>query len=156
WGSYEPAPILEECMSIWPGHCFPQSVEQQGKDPVEQAREGGRLYVRMWLRTLNAHPRFLTIADWNNFQEETSIEDSYSWESELGYTTPDLYRRITRAYSRLRMGTLVPGEYYQDENDPQVFLFNGNSLLPEPARPTRGAVIITPHGILEHTPVGRP
>src|ERR1041385_1050254 len=23
WGSYEPSPALEECMSIWPGHRFP-------------------------------------------------------------------------------------------------------------------------------------
>lgn len=150
WGSYEPAPILKESMSIWPGHCFPQYVEQQGLDPVEQAREGGRLYARMWLRTLKAHPRFVTIADWNNFQEETSIEDSYSWDDELGYTTPDLYRRITRAYSRLRTGTLVSGECYQDEKDSRIFLFNGKSLVRKRARPLRSAVIVTPHGVLQH------
>ena len=48
---------------------------------------------------------------WNNFEEETAIEDSYGWEDGRGFAVPDLCTRITRAYSRLRSGALVKGEY---------------------------------------------
>ena len=140
-------------MSIWPGHRYPGYVEQQGKDPVEEPREGGQLYAREWLRVLKAHPRFVTIADWNNFEEETAIEDSYSWEDPRGYAVPDLYVRITRAYSRLRDGTLVKGEYYRDEANPDVYLFDGERLLfYESAMPRRAAVIVTPPGLLARFP----
>lgn len=149
WGSYEPAPILSESMSIWPGHRFPQQVVQQGRDPLEEPREGGRLYARMWLRVLKAHPRFVTIADWNNYEEETALEDSFAWEDALGHATPDLYVRITRAYSRLRTETLVKGECYRDENAPEVYLYDGRRLVHQTATPRRAAVIIAPAEMLE-------
>jgi hypothetical protein len=149
WGSYEPAPILEECMSIWPGHRFPGYVAQQGKDPVEEPREGGQLYVRMWLRVLKAQPGFVTIADYNNFEEETSIEPSYTWEDPRGHAVPDLYVRITRAYARLRTETLVAGEYYRDENKPEVYLYDGGKLVYQGGMPRRATVILTPSGILD-------
>ncbi len=148
WGSYEPSPILEECMSIWPGHCFPVNVEKQGSDPVEQAREGGDLYVRMWLRVMQAHPQFVTIADWNNFEEESAIEDSYSWTDARGYTVPDLYVRITRAYSRLRNGKFVKGEYYREVDKQEVYHFDGERMVHQGAMPVRAAVIVVPVGAL--------
>jgi len=148
WGSYYPPPALKECMSIWPGHRFPQNVEHQGKDPLEEPREGGRLYVRMWLQVLKTNPEYVTIADWNNFQEETSIEDSYAWEDPLGYDVPDLYRRITRAYSRLRTGKLVTGEYYRDEDDATVYCFDGKELTRARTPPRWATVIVVPHGKL--------
>ena len=149
WGSYEPAPVLEESMSIWPGHRFPGRVAREGRDPVEEPREGGALYARMWLRVLKARPRFVTVADWNNFEEETAIEDSYAWEDPRGHAVPDLYRRITRAYSRLRSETLVEGESYRDEESPDVFLFDGKRLLRQDAPPRRATVIVAPAGMLE-------
>ena len=155
WGAYEPVPILKECMSIWPGHRFPKYVAEQGKDPLEQAREGGRLYVRMWLRVLKAKPQYVTIADWNNFEEDTAIEDSYQWEDRFGFAVPDLYRRITRAYSRLRNGEFVKGEYYQDENKPDIYLFDGRRLIPLKAEPNRCAIIIVPTGTLDCMMTGR-
>lgn len=148
WGSYEPAPILEESMSIWPGHRFAERVRQQGTDVVEEAREGGDLYARMWLRVLKAQPQFVTIADWNNFQEETALEDSVSWEDPWGYATPDLYTRITRAYSRLRTGRLVEGEHYRDEALADLYLYDGGQLLRQRERPRRAPVIVTPAGML--------
>ncbi|NLX24071.1 MAG: hypothetical protein GXY55_20670 [Phycisphaerae bacterium] len=148
WGSYYPMPILEESMSMWPGHRFPKFVEEQGRDPLEEPREGGRLYVRMWLRVLKARPRFVTIADWNNFEEETAIEDSYAWEDAYGHATPNLYTRITRAYARLRTGELVKGECYRDENQPEVYLFDGEKLVHQGAEPRRAAIILTPAGML--------
>jgi hypothetical protein len=149
WGSYDPAPILPESMSIWPGHRFPQHVARQGRDPLEEPREGGRLYVRMWLRVLKARPEFVTVADWNNFEEETAIEASYAWEDALGHATPDLYIRITRAYARLRNENLIKGECYKDENAAEVYLYDGRRLVHQMSMPRRTAVIITPGGMLE-------
>jgi hypothetical protein len=157
WGSYEPAPILPECMSIWPGHRFPKPVEEKGLDPLEEPREGGQLYVRMWLRVLKARPQYVTVADFNNFEEETSIEPSYTWEDARGHAVPDLYMRITRAYSRLRTETLVKGEYYRDEDKPEVYLFDGRTLVYQGAMPRRAAVILMPSGMLDRIrePLGR-
>ena len=148
WGSYAPAPVLKECMSIWPGHRYPGYVEQQGQDPVEEPREGGKLYAREWLRVLDAHPEYVTIADWNNFQEETAIEDSYNWVDPMGYAVPDLYRRITRAYALLRAGTLSVGEYYRDERERRIYRFSGKALVPQTGTPHRAVVIEAPHGLL--------
>ena len=144
WGSYAPAPALPECMSIWPGHRFPHYVAEQGQDPLEAAREGGAVYVREWLRVLKASPQYVTVADWNSFEEETAIEESYSWEDAHGYSVPDLYVRITRAYSRLRSGTLVKGEYYRSENRPEVYLYDGSKLVYQQGMPLRAAVILVP------------
>jgi hypothetical protein len=144
WGSYAPAPVLEECMSIWPGHRFPRHVVEQGKDPLEEPRQGGELYAREWLRVLKARPQYVTIADWNNFEEETAIEDSYAWEDRSGHSVPDLYRRITRACSYLRSDELVRGENYRSESDPKVYRYNGTNLIYEPGMPRRAAIILVP------------
>lgn len=144
WGSYAPAPELAECMSIWPGHRFPRYVVEQGKDPLEAPREGGDLYVREWLRVLKARPQFVTVADWNNFEEETALEESYAWEDPRGHCVPDLYVRITRAAARLRMGSLVTGECYRAEDQPEVFLFDGSKLVYQAGMPKRATVILVP------------
>ncbi len=168
WGSYAPAPLLEECMSIWPGHRFPGNVARLGNDPLEAPREGGELYVREWLRVLKARPQFVTVADWNNFEEETAIADSYAWEDRWGHAVPDLYRRITRAYASLRAGVaaadgqvaktgrrkedsrspwakaLVKGEYYRSETEPEVYLFDGQRLAYQAGMPRRAAIILVP------------
>ncbi len=143
WGAYDPPP-LAECMSIWPGHRYPGYVASLGNDPLEAPREGGQLYIRQWLGVLKARPQFVTVADWNNFEEETALEDSNSWEDRYGFAVPDLYRRITRAYSRLRDGRLVKGEYYRSETGPKVYLFDGKALVYQAAMPRRAAVIVVP------------
>ena len=144
WGSYAPAPELPECMSIWPGHRFPRYVAEQGKDPLEEPRQGGELYAREWLRVLKTQPQFVTVADWNNFEEETALEDSYAWEDAHGYCVPDLYVRITRAGSRLRAGILVKGEYYRAEDQPEVFRYDGRQLVYQAEMPKRATVILVP------------
>jgi hypothetical protein len=149
WGSYEPAPIVAESMSIWPGHRFPGPVRKLGQDPLEEPREGGQLYVRMWLRVLKARPKYVTVADFNNFEEETSIEASYTWEDPRGHAVPDLYIRITRACSRLRTETPVKGEYYRDEQQPEVYLFDGERFVYQAGMPRRATVILAPAGMLE-------
>lgn len=147
WGSYAPAPELDECMSIWPGHRFPKYVAEQGKDPLEEPREGGQLYVREWLRVLKARPQYVTIADWNNFEEETAMEESYAWEDARGHSVPDLYVRITRAYSRLRDGKYVKGEFYRAEDAPEVYLFDGSKFIYQAGMPRRATVILVPKEI---------
>ena len=102
------------------------------------------MYVRQWLSVLKARPQFVTVADWNNFEEETALEDSDSWEDRYGNATPDLYRRITRCYSRLRDGALVKGEYYRNETRRDVYFFDGKALVYQPAMPRRAAVILAP------------
>lgn len=148
WGCFGDAPILHECMSIWPGHRFAHFVAQQGRDPQEEPREGGRRYVRNWLRVLEAKPEYVAVADWNNWQEETAIEDSWSWEDAEGFAAPDLFTRITRACSRLRFGRFVKGEYYREAASLHVYLFDGVRLAYQGAPPTRTAVILAPAGML--------
>jgi hypothetical protein len=57
---------------------------------------------------------------------------------------PDLYRRITRAYSRLRSDTLVQGEYYKAESDPEVYRFDQGKLTLQPTAARRAAVVVIP------------
>lgn len=148
WGSYAPCPVLPESMSIWPGHRFHHQTLVGGFDPVEEPREGGELYAREWLRVLRAGPRFVTVADWNNFQEETALEDSYFWVDARGFAAPTLYTRITRAYAGLREGKLVPGECYRDEQQPEVYLYDGRKLVHQGAVPRRTVVTVAPAGWL--------
>ncbi|MBI4581448.1 MAG: hypothetical protein HY718_17230 [Planctomycetes bacterium] len=148
WGAYDPVPILDECMSIMPGHRYAYNLPKHLSDPQETAREGGELYVRMWLRVLKARPQVVALADWNNFIEETAIEDCHGWEDPRGYAVSNLYTRITRAYSRLRDSRLVAGEYYRDESKSEVYRFDGRRLIHELAMPTRATVIVVPAGML--------
>jgi hypothetical protein len=84
----------------------------------------------------------------NTYVEETAIEDSYTWEDAQGYAAANLYTRITRAYSRLRKGELVKGEYYRDENKPEVYQYDGSKLAYQSSLPKRAAVILVPAGML--------
>ena len=149
WGSYAPAPELAECMSLWPGHRFPRFVAEQGKDPLEETRPGGRRYARECFRGLTARLQFVTVADWNNFEEETALEESYAWEDARGHCVPDLYVRITRACSRLRAGNLVKGEYYRAEDQPEVFQYDGSKLVYQAAMPKRATVILVQRELFE-------
>ncbi len=93
---------------------------------------------------LKARPQFVTVADWNNFEEETAIEESYAWEDSRGHCVPDLYVRITRAYSRLCRSELVAGEYYRAEEQPEVYRFDGKRLVYQSGMPRRATVILVP------------
>jgi len=42
----------------------------------------------------------------------------------------------------------VKGEYYKDENTPEVYLYDGRRLVHQAAMPRRAAVIVTPAGML--------
>jgi hypothetical protein len=146
WGCFGECPVLAESMALWPGHRFHQRVIASGRDVDEEPREGGRRYADNWLHVLKASPEFVTIADWNNYQEETAIEDSYGWQDPSGYCVPDLYVRITRAYSRLRSGAFVAGEYYRDEDSRDVYLNDGEGFVYQGADPRWATVIVAPAG----------
>lgn len=149
WGCFGLPPALPECMSLWPGHRYSLKITEEGTDVLEEPREGGRRYARSWLHVLKSQPQFVTVADWNNYEEETAIEDSDSWEDPQGYCTPNLYTRITRAYSKMRQRQLVKGEYYRDENQPEVYLYNGRRLVHQSSDPARATVIVLPAGWLD-------
>ena len=146
WGAYESLPDLDECMSIMPGHRYAYNLPKFKFDPAETPREGGQLYARMLLRVLKVRPQVAAIADWNNFIEETSIEDSFGWDDPQGYAVTNLYTRITRAYARLRDGRLVKGECYREEDKPEVYRFDGARLVHELGMPTRSTIILVPAG----------
>ena len=136
-------------MNTRPGHRFPRRVTERGLDPYEEPRESGPLCARMWLRVLKAALRFVTIADWNNFEEGTALEDSYAWEDPRGYAVPNLCTRPTRAYPRLRTEPPLKGEYYRDEAEPEVYLFDGGRFVHPFALSRRATVIVAPAGMLE-------
>ena len=144
WGSREPVPALEESMAIMPGQRYPGPVEAKGFDPNETPREGGALYARMWLAVFKARPRFVTIADWNNFQEETALEDSWSWEDRDGRVAPDLYTRMTTAAIRLLRGALTPGCCYAADGDKQLYRCDGARLTPVERLPPRSTALLMP------------
>ena len=139
WGAYEPAPVLPECMSIWPGYRFPRRVATEGLDPVEEPREGGAHYVREWLRVLKARPQYVTIADRKISKKENGRSRRVMpGEDGRGFAVPSLYTRVTRAYSRLRSAALVKGEYYRSESDAKGYRFDGIELVYQGAMPAAG------------------
>ena len=148
WGSREPVPVLPEAMAIMPGQRYPGPIEKRGFDPNETPREGGALYARMWLAVFKAKPRFVTIADWNNFQEETALEDSWTWEDRDGRAAPRLYTDLTRAASAWLRGRLEEGACYREENGTAWFLARNGRLVPAAAPPPRAAELLVPAGEL--------
>ncbi len=144
WGSAPSPPANMECMSFFPGWVLDKPVLE---------RRNGDYYEECWLKALKARPQFVAIADWNNWQEQTAIEDSPAWTDTYGASTPDWYRQITRGYASLRSGKLLQGFYYREEGKPEVYYFNSRrKLVHVPAYPRRKAVIVTPEGWLDRTP----
>ena len=78
-----------------------------------------------------------------------SVRRVDAWEDGRGFAVPNLYTRITRAYSRLRAGALVSGEYYRSESDAKVYRFDGTRLLYQGSIPSRAAVILVPDQLFE-------
>jgi len=145
----EPVPALAESMSIMPGQRYPGPIEQHGFDPRETPREGGHLYARMWCAVLEARPRFVTIADWNNFREETAIEDSYTWEDPDGRARTSHYTDMTRVYTELLEARLIEGVCYRAANETSVVQYISGRLKPVPRAPRHSFVHPVPPLLLE-------
>jgi len=76
----------DQCRHWTNCHVFPTRGRYTAGDPAVIAAH----YVREWLRVLKARPQFVTIADWNNFEEETAVEDSFAWEDGQGHAVPEI------------------------------------------------------------------
>ncbi len=141
WGSHVLPPENAECMSIKPGW--------YGGPPSQPwPRREGDTYMECWLRVLQVRPRFVTVADWNNWAEETAIEDSPFWKDSYGDAAPRLYRQITRAYAAiLRRNELLSGYCYREDESDLVYRWNGR-VLERHENPHHAPVILLPRGWL--------
>lgn len=145
WGALPYPPDNTECMSLMPGW-------QLGNDPGVP-RRGGDFYMESWLRVLKAHPRFTLLTDWNNWQEQTSLEDSSDWKDSYGYSTPNWYRQITTAYAALRARHFLSGAYYRAEGETSVYYCSRAQVFVHvPAYPHRKPVILVPTGWMDALP----
>ena len=145
WGSHTLPPPNKECMSLKPGwHLRPAS---------DWPRQGGAEYMRHWLRVLASKPRYVTICDWNNFFEETAIEDSLEWTDTYGTPTPDWYRQITKQYvTLLQTGGLTSGCCYKEEDSDKIWQSSVRQLTLQKAPPHGAPVILLPSGMLDSLP----
>lgn len=146
WGAHVYPPPLPECMSIKPGW--------YGGPPSQPwPRRDGDYYCECWLRILKQRPAYVTIADWNNWAEETAIEDSAQWTDYYGTPTPDWYRRITLGYATLlRTGRLLSGFFYRDEHSEQIYRSSTRQLTLQPTKPHGAPVLVLPDGWLDRLP----
>lgn len=167
WGWYtkEPSPS-KTAMSIIPG--FNTKKNYQGGNYTAR-EDGGMLYIRQWLKCIKNNPEVISIACWNDFNEECHIEPcitiertntnhdfqgqgsvGHLWLDINGNTSPFLYVRITKAYSALRNGILLNGCYYRYEEENEIFLVkDGQKIFTEQSAVKAGyPVIILPNNIM--------
>lgn len=144
WGSRPYPPDNTECMSFFPGW------GPSGGDSID--RRGGNYYEDCWLRVLKARPRYVAIADWNQWEEQTAIEDSSQWVDHYGMSCPNWYRQITRGYAALRLHELLHGFYYRDESQQAVYYCTRHlKLVHVPEYPHQMPTIVTPTDWLDST-----
>lgn len=141
WGSTPEPPANRYCMSFFPGWSL------AGKDVI--ARDHGEYYKKCWLKVLKTQPEWVCIADWNNFLEETAIEDASEWVDWNGESRPNWYRWITGAYAALRSGQLRDWSYYRDVEEQIVYFYRDGELLPQDAPPRVCPVMDVPAGWLK-------
>ncbi len=139
YGSDPNLPGVKECMSFWPGWDL---------SPPGISREGGALYRRQWLKALKVDPRHVLLSDWMGWLEGTSLEDSDRWTDTYGNPAPAWYRLLTQGYVAAYKGRLVAGFCYRDEDQPQVFRWDGRRLTPLAVDPPGRPVVVLPAGRL--------
>ena len=102
---------------------------------------------------MSINPNISLICDWNNWNEETAIEGCIGpngWKDLYGISTYDWYLQITRAYSNIfRTNNILSGTYVRDNNAPEVYLWNGTSLVYQAVFPHQKPVISLPQGWLQ-------
>ena len=149
WGSHEYPPPSKECISIKPGwHKSPAP-------PTD--RHLGQHYMGQWLRVLESRPQYVTICDWNNFHEETAIEDSEEWVDYYGTPTPDWYRRISQGYIHLlRTGRLINEFYYQEDGSKEIWQSSMRQLTLQTKKPHGAPILLLPRGWLATLPKRAP
>lgn len=106
-----------------------------------------------WLRVLESRPQHVTICDWNNFHEETAIEDSEEWVDYYGTPTPDWYRCISQGYIHLlRTGRLIHGFYYQEQESKDTWQSSMRQLTLQSKKPRGAPILLLPRGWLATLP----
>ncbi len=125
-------------MSFFPGWSF-------GDNPAIE-RRGGDHFIDCWLRVLKARPRYVAIADWNQWHERCAVEDCTDWTDHHGYSTPDWYRQIIQGYKAMSRGRLLPGWYYRHEGSGNVYRFDGKVLVHQGEYPHRRPTLLVPEG----------
>jgi hypothetical protein len=136
WGSTPGPPENHYCMSFFPGWSL------KGTDQIP--RERGEYYKQCWIKALQVRPGWVCIADWNNFDEETAIEDAWEWVDYRDESCPSWYRWLTRCYAGLRTGQLLEGSYYRDKAHPEVYLWQNKQLIHQGQYPAGAPIIDTP------------
>ena len=137
WGSKPYPPPNKECMSFFPGW------SQGDNPPIE--RRGGDYFMECWVRVLKEQPKYVAIADWNQWHERCAVEDTTDWVDTRGYSTPDWYRQIIQGYKAMSQRSLLPGWFYRrEEKLGDVYLFDGHQLVHQGEYPHRHPVLILP------------
>ncbi|GEM_PF-3600375 len=146
-----PLPVSTELMSIMPGS---HNIWMPGADGFVD-RHNGDYYINSWKQVIAAMPKKVLIGNWNNWNEETSIEGCMGTNGWKDYCTPphstyDWYLQITKAYSAIFKTGIVPsGTYVRDESENAVFLTDGYSLIYQSVLPHGKPVIVLPSGWLD-------
>ncbi len=122
-------PVNLECMSVMPGQRF----WNRKNTPIFIDRRGGEFYIRSWKQVLEANPEMVLIADWNNWIEETAIENCdgpNGWKDRKGNLTPDWYLKITKKYADIfKSQILPPGEptWVRETGENILYKYDGNT-----------------------------
>ena len=119
-------------------------------------RHGGDYYINSWKQVIAAMPKKVLIANWNNWNEENSIEGcigSNGWKDLNGNPTYYWYLQITQSYSYIfRNNLLPPNIYVQEDNLSNVCFYNGTALLAYASsyKPNFAPIIKLPSSWLEN------
>jgi FG-GAP-like repeat len=145
WGAKYPQPYNLEQMSILPG-----TYIWWNSDGELIPREGGNFYINSWKRILETNPNFILIADWNNWNEETSIEGCEGingWKDLNGYSTYDWYLKITKTYINiLKENNLPTNTYLKQDGLVPLYKWTGDRFMqfPPTYKPYKTPIIELP------------
>lgn len=172
WGWYTKTPYLSPtAMSISPGIDTTKNYSPGNY----RDREGGTVFMKQWITAIKMDPLAISVASWNDYNEETHIEPSSPITNNNGYIVgnktgenwvdinnnpaPYLYTRIVSAYAALRQNRLIESYYYKDENKPDIYkiyrgkiVYIGNINQIASGNP----IILLPTGWLEKIRSGSP
>lgn len=143
WSLDNPQPYNVECISVMPGTYVWYDTT------IQISREREDYYSNSWKRIIEVNPNIAIIADWNNWNEETAIEGcigSEGWKDYYGNDQYDWYLQITQAYSKIfRDGVIPSSTYIRDEENINVYLWDGKTAILQNKIPHNKPVVILPH-----------
>ena len=149
-----PLPYSSECMTIMPG----SYIWYNRSWNFDVLRNNGNYYINSWKEVIKDSPRISMIADWNNWNEETAIEECTGWKDYYNAPQADWYLQITKAYSSIfKTGNIPDGTYVRfDENPSNFYLLSGSLALRQTALPSYKPIIAMPSGwYAKYTKLGK-